>query len=215
MTSKTIRLFPLLVLPLAAYTNISLAECARDDVEFYLNKGFTPEQVTSLCKSSGAQPATAKPIIKATPQNTSSSETVSEQAVTTNKDEQFLKEAINGRNISLSSDSLQYTLKTCYEYADEDQYGFAPKACPTIKFNIALKGLEITRSGKQYVFFGDHEIAIKSTITRKIIGNLEGYKPEQQEQIRKHLESGNETILPIRDDISPKSVEQTLHRLAI
>ena len=215
MISKKIRLFPLLALPLAVYTNISYAECARDDIEFYLGKGFTPEQITTLCKSSASKPTIDKPAVEEAPQKATHSEPATKQVTSGNKDEQFLKEAINGRDISLSSDSLQYTLKTCYEYADEDQYGFAPKACPTIKFNIALKGLEITRSGKQYVFFGDHEIAIKSTITRKIIGNLEGYKPEQQEQIRKHLESGNETILPIRDDISPKSVEQTLHRLAI
>ncbi|MCW8922579.1 MAG: hypothetical protein OQK69_02955 [Gammaproteobacteria bacterium] len=212
MISNKIKLFPLLALPLTTYTNISLAECARDDVEFYLNKGFTPEQITSLCKFSADKPATET---EEAPQKTSYSAPDAAPVTSANKDEQFLKDAINGRNISLSDNSLQYTLKTCYAYAEEDQYGFAPKACPTVKYTIALRDLEVTRSGRKYIFFGASEIEVKGTIAREITGGLKDYKPEEQKQIHKHLESGNETIIPIRDDISPKSVEQTLHRLAI
>lgn len=204
----------MLTLPLSTYAGNSQAECARDDIDYYLSKGFTPDQITAICTkpTSDAQPAESfsheqkpEPALNA-----------SQQPTALEKDEQFLKDAIDGRNILLTNDSLQYTLKTCFRYGEEDQYGFAPKACPIVRFVISLNGLEVIRSGKKYIFFGDHEIEVKSRkITREITGGLEEHKPEEQQQIQKHLESGNETIIPIRDDVSPENIKQVLSRLAI
>lgn len=225
MKLKNFKLF-LPTLALSIYASPGYAECARDDINFYLGKGFTPEQITAICTTASGKPANNESINNTEQQGAeklSDEELSTEEITETNtgqttslkKNEQFLKEAINGRNILLSNDSLQYSLKTCYNYGEEDQYGFAPKACPIVKFVIALKGLEVTRSGKKYIFFGDHEIEVKSKkITREITAGLEEHKPEEQQQIQKHLESGDQTIIPIRDDISLTDVEQVLLQLS-
>ena len=179
-----------------------------------------PEQITAICTTSSIKPEDNKSVNNTDKQNDQESgekeiiETNNNQKTSPNKNEQFLKEAINGRNILLTDDSLQYTLKTCYNYGEEDQYGFAPKACPIVKYAIDLKGLEVIRSGKKYIFFGDHEIEVKATIRREIISGLDKHKAEEQQQIQEHLESGDQTIIPIRDDISLADVEQVFLQLA-
>lgn len=210
MTPKNSKLFFLLALPLSIYTNSSYAECARDDVDHYLDKGFTPEQITTICSTPSVN-NTDKAVNKK-----SSTEKITETDETHSlkKNEQFLKDAIKGRNILLTNDSLQYTLKVCIEYGDEDMYGFAPKACPKIRFIIARKGLEVIKSQKKYIFFGTDEIKIKSTIRREIVGGLEKNTAEEQQLIQQLLESGDHTVIPIRDDISLDSVERTLLRLS-
>ena len=219
MKLKNFKLFFLPTLALSIYASPGYAECAREDVNFYLGKGFTPEQITAICTTSSTKPASDESINSSDKQtnkklNTEAiTETDADQKTSLKKNEQFLKEAINGRNILLTDDSLQYTLKTCYKYGEEDQYGFAPKACPIVKYVVALKGLEVTRSGKKYIFFGDHEIEIKATIRREIISGLEEHKAEEQQQIQKHLESGDQTIIPIRDDISLADVKQVFLQL--
>ena len=220
MKPKHSKLFFLLALSTSSFTTYSYAECARDDINYYLSKGFTPEQITAICTTSSIKPEDNKSVNNTDKQNDQESgekemiETNNNQKTSPNKNEQFLKDAINGRNILLTDDSLQYTLKTCYKYGEEDQYGFAPKACPIVKYVVALKGLEVTRSGKKYIFFGDHEIEIKATIRREIISGLDKHKAEEQQQIQEHLESGDQTIIPIRDDISLADVEQVFLQLA-
>lgn len=195
---KFIKSFTLLAISLAVLPDYCYAACAREDIDHYLDKGFTPEQVTSMCTT-----PSINNINKA-----------SDEISSDNKHEQFLKEAIKGRNVLLNDDSLQYTLKVCIEYGDEDMYGFAPKACPKVRFTIARKGLEVIKLQKKYIFFGADEIKVKSTIRREIVGDLDKNTAEEQQLIQQLLESGDHTFIPIRDDISLDSVEQALLRLS-
>lgn len=207
------------------YANHSYAECARDDIDHYLNKGFTPEQITSICATTPLK--TIKPTNNLTdqaaseipgnedePEKTYHTNNDTNQTTTHEKNEQFLKEAIKGRNVTLTNESFEYTLKVCIEYGDEDLYGFAPKACPIIRYTIARKGLEITKSQKKYIFFGAYEIKIKGTIKREIISGLEKNKANEIKLINEKLETGDHTFIPIRDDISIAEVEQALLQLS-
>lgn len=123
-------------------------------------------------------------------------------------------EAIKGRNILLTNDTLQYTLKICLEYGEEDLYGFAANACPVIKFTIARKNLEVIKSQKKYIFFGDNEIKIKATIKREVISGLEKNKIDEKKLIQQQLETGDYTFIPIRDDISLTDIEQVLREIS-
>ena len=187
------------------------AACSRDDVEFYLNQGFSTNQITELCRSSQktAAPAEAEP--PAQPQ-----ESVQQgSARVVGDDELFLKTAIKADDVYLSNDALHYTWKKmCFEYDEEDLYGFAPKVCPDVKFVVALKGLEVLDSGPRYGFYGPKEVKVRSEISREIIGNLEDQKPEDRERILAVFEKGNETALQIRSDISLERVKQVLQKLA-
>lgn len=184
------------------------AACSRDDVTFYLEKGFTTEQITALCSEVSKPAADAPQAESEKNEQPPASEAVDDNAL-------FLSRAIKAQKINLSSDSLSYTQeKMCIKYGEEDLFGFTPKVCPDVIFTIALKGLEVLDTGKKYGFYGTPEVRVKSAIKREIIGDLKDQKPEDRELILNVFEQGNETAIPIRDDFSLEQVKQVLEELS-
>ena len=145
-----------LMTTLISLSHNAYSACSRDDVDYYLSKGFSTDQITTLCDTA------------------SQSKTPEQQAKSYNNTELFLREAIKGRNVVLTNHSLAYTLKVCINYGEEDLYGFAPKACPNVRFEITLKGLEAKEPVKK-LFFSPEEIEVKGTITRDVIDGLEDH----------------------------------------
>jgi hypothetical protein len=191
---------------LTSFSHTAYATCSRSDVEFYLNKGFSTDQITKLC--------TAAPPVQGKTENTLSVDTDTAPD-TSNNTELFLREAIKGRDIVLTHESLSYTLKTCVHYGEEDGYGFTPKACPYIRFNVSLKDLQVTEPGNKYLFFNPDEVDIEGDITRKILSGLKKHSPEDKKLIIKALKSGNKTSIPVRDDISLEKVFEVLKQISI
>ena len=185
------------------------AACSRDDVTFYLDKGFSTDQITTMCSELSA------PVSEAAKSEQLNSE---QQAVSPAVDDNvlFLNRAIKAQEIHLSSDSLSYTQKKmCMEYGEEDLFGFTPKVCPDVSYIISLKGLEVVDTGKKYGFYGTPEVRVKSsTIKREIIGGLKNKKREERELILEKFEKGFETAIPIRDDFSLEEVKQVLQELS-
>ena len=222
------RFFPV-ALVLITCADLAYAACSRSDVEYYLSKGFTPDQVTAICTSSSAPalkeipdeqatPATTSPAsepVVDVPQEKSISHERSTDHKTTQDNEQFLKIAIKGRDIQLTRDTLRYTRKMCIQIGEEDLYGFAPKACPDVKFVIALEGLEVLKTGKKYLLYGSGEAWVRGSIQREIIGQLADQKPRDRKLILEKMEKGDQTVIPIREDISLERVEAALRELSI
>ena len=192
------------------YTTQVHAACSREDIEFYLDKGFSTDQITELC--------TAAPDTKRTDDIEDQKEQESSQqaadSVSVDDDELFLKTAIKAEDIGLGENTLHYTQKVCLEYGEEDLFGFTPKACPNVKYTIALKGLEVLKTGRKYGFHGPFEARVRSTIEFEIIGKIKDTKPEDRDLIIKKLDEGDQTGIPIRDDISLDRVKDVLQRLA-
>ena len=189
-------------------TSQAYAACSREDVQFYLDKGFSTEQITELCKSApDAKPAEDQVQQK---EQDSSKQQVDSAA----ENEQFLKTAIKGKDIGLDDDTLYYTLRACIEYGEEDLFGFTPKACPDVKYVISLKGLEVLGDGRKYGFWGPKEVRVRSKISFEILGNLKDTKPEDRELIVEKLDQGDKTGIPIRSDIDLDRVQQVLLQLA-
>ena len=189
------------------YSSQANAACSRDDVTFYLDKGFSTDQIAAMCSESSA------PVSDAPQSEVQNNEQYSASTVV-DDNTLFLKRAIKAKEIRLDSDSLQYTQKMCIEYGEEDLFGFTPKECPDVIFTVALKGLEVLDTGKKYGFYGAPEVRVKSTIKREIIGNLEDKKPEERELILERFEKGDETAIPVRDDFSLEQVKQVLQDLS-
>ena len=206
-----------LSLPILVFSisSTAYAKCEREDINFYLDRGFTPEQITAICTEASSQPV-GEPAINNTEKNSAKelTDSTSNQDTLQDKNEQLLKEAIKGRNVILSNNSLQYTLKVCIEYGTEDLYGFAPRACPMIRYTIARKDLEIIKSQKKYIFFGANEVKVKGVITREILSGLEKNSDHEIELIKAKLETGDQTIIPVRDDISITEIEQALLQIS-
>lgn len=178
----------------------ALSECNRDDVEFYLSKNFTTQQITELCRNSSKTESV--PVFES-----------SKTKVKLGEDEVFLKDAIDARKITISNEYLEYTLRVCVEYAEEDNYGFAPKVCPDIRYRIAFNGLKAQKTDKKLFFFGGNGIDIKGDISRDIISGLEKRNEEEKKYLFKKLESGDETNIPVKEGVSSKQAAQVLNNL--
>jgi len=189
------------------------ADCSRDDVTFYLDKGFSTEQITTMCSASSTTTGS-----DALQPGTGSEHQGSEQhssALAVGGNALFLQRAIKAQKINLGSDSLNYTQKICIQYGEEDLYGFTPKTCPNVRFMISLNDLKVLDTGKKYYFYGTSEVRVKSSaIKREIIGQLKDKKPEERELILEKFEKGDETVIPIREDFSMEKVKQVLQELS-
>jgi len=200
--------FSLLLMMFSSQVN---AACSRDDITFYLDKGFSTDQITALCNEASA-PAGETP--KSEQQG---SEQRPDPAVA-DDNALFLKRAIKAKKIDLSSSSLIYTQNICIEYGDEDLFGFTPKVCPDVTYVISLKGLEVLDTGKKYGFYGTKEVRVKSgVVEREIISELKDKKPAERELILEKfekLDEGEGTAIPVRDDFSLDKVKQVLQELS-
>lgn len=189
------------------YSNQLNASCSRDDVEFYLGKGFTTSQITQLCAVSSDCNREASKIASQNGSNvTASSES--------DDDELYLKVAIKANDIYLSAGSLHYTNKICIEYGEEDIFGFSAKLCPDVRFMITLRGLEVLKTGKQHFFYGVDEVGVRAAIKREIIGGLDEQHEDVRQLVFKNLEQGNETNIPVREDMSLQRVKGILKKFA-
>jgi len=197
-------------LVLLAYSSQINAGCSREDVGFYLEKGFTTDQITKLC-STGSGAAATETANTSKPPGTE--QYPAEKPISEN--EMFLKTAVKASDIHLGNDALHYTQKICIEYGEEDLFGFTPNVCPNVKFVVALKNLEVLRTGKKYGFYGTKEVWVKSAIKREIIGGLKDKSAEEKELIFEKFEKGNETAVPVRDDFSRDRVKTVLQELSI
>ncbi|MCG8037992.1 MAG: hypothetical protein JAZ19_13245 [Candidatus Thiodiazotropha taylori] len=214
----------IVLLTLIVSLNQSFAACTRSDVEYYLGKGFSTDQITEICTSTslpGSNEIPGDRTDMATPAEKKAGDDVQQQRQIRNKEsgnaqdiEQFLTIAIKGRNIQLTQDSLNYTREECVQIGEEDLYGFASIACQDIKFAIGRKGLEVVKTGKKYILYGDNEVIVKGSIQREIIGQLKDRKPRDRKLILEKMEKGDQTAIPIRDDIPLESVEKVLRGLS-
>ncbi|RDH80752.1 MAG: hypothetical protein DIZ80_17145 [endosymbiont of Galathealinum brachiosum] len=185
---------------LSLFSQNALSECNRDDVEFYLSKNFTTQQITELCKASSEEKSV--PVIVS-----------SKTQINLSDDEAFIKQAIDARNIIISKEYLEYTLRVCVEYAEEDNYGFSPKVCPDIRYKIALNDLEAEETDKKLFFFGENGIDVEGDISREVLSGLEKRSDEEKKYLFKRLESGDETNIPVREGVSSKKAAQVLNKL--
>ncbi|MCG7991812.1 MAG: hypothetical protein JAY99_13105 [Candidatus Thiodiazotropha lotti] len=221
---RVVTKFFLFILALIVSINQSYAACTRSDVEYYLGKGFSTDQITKICTSiapTGSNETPGDKTDMATPTEKKAGEDAQQprqirsmESSSAQDIEQFLRIAIKGRDIQLTQDSLNYTREECVQIGEEDLYGFAPIACQDVKFAIGRKGLEVLKTGKKYILYGDGVAIVKGSIHREIIGQLKDRKPRDRKLILAKMEKGDQTAIPIRDDISLERVEKVLRELS-
>jgi len=176
---------------LLAFALPAAAACSRADVEFYLGKGFTPEQITTLC----AGEAEKKP------------------ATLRSDDEMELLVGIKGYAVTVGTASIGYTREECVEYGEEDMYGFRKKVCPKRRYTIGLKGLKVLR-GRRSLFFRRGTLRVQGAIERRILSGMDGLDQAESRLAAAVLETGDQTVIPIREDILPKRIGAILKKMA-
>ena len=184
---------------LLAASSAAGAECAREDVEFFLSKGFTPAQITKLCDTDTA--ASAKPKYESFADEYVDRHDSEYQARLRIERDVFLRQSIEASNIHLSGGYLMYARKICVKEGVEKDQAFGLKACPVVNFRIKLAGLKVDKKEfKRRFLFGDPLIRVEGEIHRQVEeGAFSGIPNEYyRELLRNKLESGGETKIPLR-----------------
>jgi len=196
------------------------AACSRSDVEFYLDKGFSHEQITAICSETEAQ-TVSEPEVKSgeaeiRQSETEKSETRSETAPeTARNDASFLAGAIDGNDVEVGMESLKYTTRDCFKYGEEDNNGFRKKACPEVRFSIDFEGMKIKRSGRKEFLYGPRVIVVKGRIERQILSGVEHLGKYDRKEVHRVLERSGEVAIPIRKDILLREAVDALRNTAL
>ena len=178
------------------------AECAREDVQFYLDKGFTQEQVTKLCAPAAAAPARpAAKRYRAYADEYVDREDTEYTARLRIEREVFLRNSIEATDIRVNDGHLHYTRENCVSEGVEKDRAFGLKACPEVQFRIRLAELEIdAEEHKRRFLFGLPLIRVTGRIERRALPGGFDHIPNEYNRklLRAKLERGPTTKIPLR-----------------
>jgi hypothetical protein len=194
----------------AVFPDLAVAACTRSDVDYYLEKGFTREQVVAICTGRSLPGGGVEPIPNRTPLVPALSEPSAQKPAEDLED--FLRSAIDGYDVQLTDKALHYTRKTCIEYGPYNQFGIKTEACPDVRYSIAREEMEVRKIKQAMLIFGNYEVIVTGRIDRRIL-DLNRYKPALRPAIQANLEGGDETVIPIRDGIPRERLEAVLREI--
>ncbi|MBC6413476.1 MAG: hypothetical protein GDA45_00860 [Chromatiales bacterium] len=199
------------------------AECNRNDVEYFLKKGFSREQVTAICE-------VAKPqrFGESTPQNQEDYEAYNKQLEARLRIERklqkeeddilLLKTAIAGEDVKITADWLDFKSPFCIAAGNNPDVEARVRVCPLVLYRIYFKGLQVKEYQRKYVIFGKRELEVEGTIKRKLLNDLRGYPPgirmELLDAYKANVRKGG-TFIPIRKDYPINKVQQVLRSYAL
>jgi len=191
-------------------------DCSKEAIGYYLEKGFTPEQVSRMCQVSAHNDATD------TTANTATATTVDGQVADAsghnrpgslnNDDFVFFSKTILSDSLTVTPETLTYVGEECITYDEEDITGFRPKVCGVLRTTINRTGLVVLRAAKGVFIFRDAQLLVKGEIQREVI-NLDSLDSDDRKTFARILDPTPRTLeIQTREDADPKEVAARLPR---
>lgn len=179
----------------------AFSACDPDTVQFYLDKGFSHEQITALCAESNNttpqyQPY-QKPVVIYQEGGQVGSNTEEKRALTK------LKNSLAARSIEITDTSINFIAPVCTVGGNSPELDQRVKHCSDVAFSIARDDLTVLQGGQKFLAFGTKRLEISSSeIIRKHITEdpWAGYSPDIKYALKNRYESqnsGNTMNLPL------------------
>ena len=199
------------------------ADCNREDIEFYLDKGFTQDQITQLCAASN------------TSDNSTPDYTPYQQKVIIYKQggeapgikdglTKEEREAINtikaGGEISklnVTPETISYQAQTCVTSANSPEFNQRFKDCIDVDFVVQRKNLIVSASGKKLLLFGNHYVLLEGEIDAKPKRSWDSYPIDIRRSLQRNFEwqeDGESTAFPVNSDYSVARIVNAFRILA-
>lgn len=216
MTSKLIILSLTLLLPAKM-----VAACTPETIEFYLDKGFSQEQITKLCaQGNSTTPAPAyepyqKPIIIYQEGGPSAGLSAEERRAISE-----IKGAVDGRSVDVTNTHISYIRGLCLQAGNTKNVDERAKKCIDVAYSISRKGLTVDSSGRGLLIFGQVELTVGSSeiIRKPVLANpWDAFSPDIKYQLKRKYESTQPdkfTTIPVRRGASPGLVVSALKTIA-
>ena len=182
---------------------VAWAECSREDIQFYLDKGFTTEQVTQLCATEKGGSGGKKKYRAYTDEYVDRQDEEYEARMRVER-EAALRNAIEGSDIRLQRGYLYYIRQQCVSEGVEKDRAFGLKSCPNVRYRIKLAGLFVDpEEYKMRFLFGQRMIRVEGEIKREPLPDAFADIPDEywRKVLGRKLETGNSTKIPLRDGV--------------
>lgn len=177
------------------------AECAREDVQFYLDRGFTQEQVTKLCAPAAAPARPAAQRYRAYADEYVDRQSEEYTARMRLEHEVSLRNSIEAAGVRVGDGHLHYIHKDCVSEGNQVNRDILLEACPEVQFRIRLAGLAVDEEEHRRRFlFGQPLIRVTGAIERSPLPGGFDHIPDEYHRrlLRAKLERGPTTRIPLR-----------------
>ncbi len=189
--------------------------CNMEQIDQFLQRGFTHEQVVKLCGNpqTAESSASQKALESSTTSPTQKPVTQSNPGI--DKDTFYLQTVIDADKVEVTPEAIIYWQDKCYKYGTEGFTGFRPKACINMRTTIQRKGLEVVRAAKGIIMIRDQEMIVSGDIKQDVL-NPEKLKPKTLKAFNSDYPSSVAEInIPVKKGIDPVKVAETLKRLIV
>jgi len=186
--------------------------CNMEQIDQFLQRGFTHEQVVELC----GNPQTAEPSpSQKAPESAPTQEPATQSSSGIEKDTFYLQTVIDADKVEVTPEAIVYWRDKCYAYGSEGFTGFRPEACVNMRTTINRKGLEVVRAAKAIIMIRDQEMIVNGDI-KQVVLNPEKLKPNTLKSFNTDYPSSLTDInIPVKKGIDPVKVAETLKRLTV
>ena len=187
-------------------TDLMANSCSKADVDFYLQRGFTNDQVVRLCTSSGAAaPNTQYQQQYAAPADPKT------QAL--REDQIFLSTALDVKSVQLTPAEMTYSGEECVVYSPHpNNRDMDESLCVNSRVVVKFAGASITKVSKGFFLVKDPELVINGNIKREYL-NLNEIRRQERAPIQRLLPStANTASIKVRSGIDPKKIADVLSK---
>jgi hypothetical protein len=220
MSSKPIIRFTYLILFAAIAVSSAFAQCNKADIEFYLEKGFTQDQITQLCANSESstpdyQPYQQKVIIY----QEGAGPDIDKDGFTREEREAIdaLEAGGDVTKLKVTPELITYTRKVCVFSTNGPDYEDRYKACPEADFSIPRNNIKVSHSGKTLIFLGSATVQVEGKIDIKLEEGFDSYPVDVRKGLERNFhwrENGKVTDFPVRGDYSVTRIVNAFRTLA-
>ena len=204
------------------YAPQSEAECSRNDVDYFLEKGFSRDQITAICEvakpnSRGKSEIQDGEEYEAYSEELEARIRIERKLQKEEDDITLLKAAIAGEDIKVTPDWLDFKSPFCIAAGNNPDVEARIKVCPLVLYRIYFKDLRVKDYERRYLVFGAREIEVEGTIKRKLLHDFKGYPPGIRlrllDSYKAHIRKGG-TYIPVRKDYPISRVQEVLRAYA-
>ncbi|MEH6457561.1 MAG: hypothetical protein V7749_14625 [Cocleimonas sp.] len=217
-TSKvTTSIIALSILSASALFSSSAAlanSCSKSDIDYYLQRGFTNDQVVQLC----AGPAVTQNSGQTYQAPTQAQIQQTQQNNQLREDQSYLSAAIDGDGVTMTPQGLTLLPRECIQYGStsgsQASADLVETICVNTKLNINFSGMQIGKASKGLFLVSDAKVIVKGNIQRELIGINELRRQDREAILETLSKNPKEIKLKIRRGIDPSTVAGRLRRYA-
>jgi len=205
--------------------------CSMQQIDKYLDRGFSHQQVVTMCASSSetiqeqiqievqkqVQEQVQVQVEEKVEQQINQQvrqqiQQASDLPVSGSHDQLYFATVIDGTPVNLEEDSLSYKTRECAVYGEIDITEMRDKACLPTRITIYFDGLKVIKAQKGIPLLRKQQLIVKGTIKREYLDTsyLDEYKMiEVKKQLSLSMNSFN---IPVKSGINPSDVVARLNR---